>query len=56
MTRPRNRFLLPGASVGPASTFAFRESTVSTAERRSMGGVDAYVGFRVLSANRGRLN
>ena len=48
--------LLPGASVGPASTFAFPASTASTAEWRSMSGVDAYVGFRVLNANGGRIN
>jgi hypothetical protein len=48
--------LLPGASVGPAGTFAFPASTASTADRHSMSGVDACVGFRVLNTNSGRIN
>jgi len=48
--------LASGDTVGPAQTFGYPVSPDSTASWRSTGGVDAYVGFRFLDTNTGRIN
>jgi hypothetical protein len=48
--------LASGAVVGPNAFFGFPVSIPSTAAWRSTAGVDAYLGFRFLNPNTGRIN
>jgi List-Bact-rpt repeat protein len=48
--------LASGDSVGPQRTFAFPVSTAGAGAWRSTDGADAYLGFRFLNTNTGRVN
>jgi hypothetical protein len=48
--------LASGDTVGPDQVFAFPVSTAGSAAWRSTDGVDAYLGFRFLNTDTGRIN
>lgn len=48
--------LQSGATIGPEQTFVFPVSTAGTAVWDTADGLDAYVGFRFLNSESGRIN